>query len=304
MNLLELAESYVSFHVLAPSSELAYRARARNFVNTLKINPDIHDITEEMGIQFRKALLSRSGPVNFNTNMRHLKVLLRYAVERGWLVKSPFAKVPKAPEPKLKPKTISLEHFDKAMAWLERLPVEDTPEWVGSPILWKNFLLTLMHTGMRLRQIQSLKWSDINFASQTILLRSETSKNRREWSIPMHPSVSDNLQILRAYAKQHFGATLHSVIFSGKFLCDRNRTTRVQSSLSYGQIRRFFENISLLFGSHIRCHKIRHTAGTELMRLTDNPKLVQEILGHTTIVTTMIYVHPSMDDMRQLINQR
>lgn len=36
------------------------------------------------------------------------------------------------------------------------------------------------------------------------------------------------------------------------------------------------------------------------MRVTKNPKLVQLQLGHTSLNTTMKYVHPDIDEMRDL----
>ncbi|MGO4331164.1 tyrosine-type recombinase/integrase [Cupriavidus sp. 2TAF22] len=50
------------------------------------------------------------------------------------------------------------------------------------------------------------------------------------------------------------------------------------------------------------CHRVRHTTGAKLMRVTKNPKLVQLPLGHTSLNTTMKYVHPDIDEMRDLVS--
>jgi integrase len=42
----------------------------------------------------------------------------------------------------------------------------------------------------------------------------------------------------------------------------------------------------------IRVHDLRHTAATLLLSKGENPKIVQELLGHSTIAVTMdIYSH-------------
>ena len=58
--------------------------------------------------------------------------------------------------------------------------------------------------------------------------------------------------------------------------------------------RRFLVSIGL---PHMRFHDLRHSAATILLSMKVHPKVVQEILGHSQITTTMdIYSHamPSM----------
>lgn len=44
-------------------------------------------------------------------------------------------------------------------------------------------------------------------------------------------------------------------------------------------------------------HALRHTVGTELMRKTNNIRLVQEYLGHADISTTQIYTHVTREQL-------
>jgi site-specific recombinase XerD len=44
-------------------------------------------------------------------------------------------------------------------------------------------------------------------------------------------------------------------------------------------------------------HTLRHTFGTEFIRRGGNPYTLQQILGHTTISTTMLYVHMARVDL-------
>lgn len=46
-----------------------------------------------------------------------------------------------------------------------------------------------------------------------------------------------------------------------------------------------------------RFHDLRHTFGTRMLRKTQNLKLVQKLMGHQNIETTMRYAHVLMDDM-------
>ena len=65
--------------------------------------------------------------------------------------------------------------------------------------------------------------------------------------------------------------------------------------------RRFLVSIGL---PHMRFHDLRHSAATILLAMKVHPKVVQEILGHSQITTTMdIYSH-AMPDMQNEATQQ
>ncbi|REE81231.1 site-specific recombinase XerD [Paenibacillus taihuensis] len=78
----------------------------------------------------------------------------------------------------------------------------------------------------------------------------------------------------------------HSSSDNGKFL-----TRNTPSEL--------FEQLSLR--SNIKCtpHKLRHTHGTELTELGYNSVYVQHRLGHSSILSTSKYQHPSYESQRE-----
>jgi len=48
----------------------------------------------------------------------------------------------------------------------------------------------------------------------------------------------------------------------------------------------------------------RHAFGTYAMAQTKNPALVRDVMGHADLRTTMIYQHPDLEPLRQLIDDR
>ena len=62
-----------------------------------------------------------------------------------------------------------------------------------------------------------------------------------------------------------------------------------------------FKRLSKRFDRPVSAHRIRHTTATEMVRNTENIKLVQEILGHTDLRTTFMYVEADIGSMRHLM---
>jgi site-specific recombinase XerD len=56
--------------------------------------------------------------------------------------------------------------------------------------------------------------------------------------------------------------------------------------------------------SEIKLYTARHTFATKILAATGNLSLVMRTLGHTNAQTAMIYQHPSMEDVRQIVNAR
>lgn len=51
----------------------------------------------------------------------------------------------------------------------------------------------------------------------------------------------------------------------------------------------------------LSCHKLRHTAATQMLRSGGNLREIQMILGHESISTTEIYTHVSNSDLANLV---
>ena len=48
----------------------------------------------------------------------------------------------------------------------------------------------------------------------------------------------------------------------------------------------------------------RHTFGTAAYEATGNLAMVMNVMGHTDVRTSMRYQHPSLDSVREAIDQR
>jgi integrase len=170
-------------------------------------------------------------------------------------------------------------------------------------------LLTLaITTGMRRGELLALRWLDIDFNDGSLQVKRavsylkeygyvesepKTSKSRRTIKLPdfVMPILIQHRE--RQQEQQNNAGT----VWVNKGLVFTNAWGDFYSPSTMLKVfRRFLESIGM---PHMRFHDLRHSAATILLEMEVHPKVVQEILGHSQITTTMdIYSHamPSLQD--------
>lgn len=183
------------------------------------------------------------------------------------------------------------------------------------------FVLALT-TGMRRGELFALKWSDIDLEhgvlyvrrtlsrvptkvrgeSQDVLVEAETKTQRSRRSIVLTLLAVEALiehRVKQDEQRRIAGASWQD---NDYVFCAHDGTYLSPNHVSSVHLKRLLKEAGL---PDIRFHDLRHGAATLLLSLQVHPKVVQEILGHSDISTTMnIYSHvlPSMqaDAMKQL----
>lgn len=121
------------------------------------------------------------------------------------------------------------------------------------------------------------------------------AKGGRARTVPLHPDVQSDLEKFLEW-KSSSGelVTVNSPLFVSKYakkmLCERDfqRITQLHSIASLGK--------------SIHPHVFRHTFATRLLQRS-NISVVQAALGHVSIQTTQIYLHPSREDLTEAVNK-
>ncbi len=170
-------------------------------------------------------------------------------------------------------------------------------------------LLTLaITTGIREGELLALHWQDISFEDCSLQVKRavsylkgygyiesepKTAKGRRMIKLPVF--VVDIL--IRNKAQQEEQRRQVGSAWIDKDLVFTNAQGYYFSSSTLRKVfRRFLVSIGL---PHMCFHDLRHSAATILLAMNVHPKVVQEILGHSTIAMTLdVYSHalPSMQE--------
>jgi integrase len=296
-----MLETYIRQNLLRPHTIKAYRAKVDRLVQFIGRDPYLSEIDETTLLEFRRHILAKNQPSTFNNIRRHISVIFNAAIRAGWLYESPFREVSSAPVATKPVRRIGNEALATTLAGIRE---EKFGRWSQPSWFWNAFLTLCRYTGMRLQQVLHLNWGDVNFREDTILLRAESSKTRREWTIPLSvklrtPLLELRFQCLRVspQAVENHAAVFNYSLFRGV------RTMKPRQRMTEWQVCRFFRGMNKETGLRMSTHRLRHTLGSEAMRKVRNPKVVQEILGHTSLNTTMIYVTVELEDMRDAIDK-
>lgn len=143
----------------------------------------------------------------------------------------------------------------------------------------KTAVKLMLATGLRLSEIQNLKWHDINLT--TGQLKVVQGKGAKDRILYVGDDMLEDLKAWRERQFKEWGETEY--VF----------TTRNLKQWDAKAARKMLSIYTEKAGidKHITPHTLRHTFATDLLRETKNIRLVQKALGHADISTTMIYTH-------------
>jgi integrase/recombinase XerD len=150
----------------------------------------------------------------------------------------------------------------------------------------RAILLLLLGTGMRVSELVGLNLNSIQPDGETarvIVL----GKGGRERMLKLNNTA---YRALREYLAQRPSDGIPPEHREALFL-NRNRT-RLSRKGVYEAIKKYVREANLPpKAANISPHKLRHTLATLLLSNGENLRVVQEILGHSSIQTTQIYTH-------------
>lgn len=171
-----ILDEYIRVSSLSKASTKTYNDVLSKFQKDTHLH-DLDSLNIDVICQWRDMLLQRAKPVTWNNYRRHMRALVNFAIHRGYANVNPFLDVKPAIEHQTQPKYCDTSEIIKILAALDKKIY--LPGW-----FWKCVIKTFYYTGMRRNQLCGLIWKDINYKNNTILLRSENSKNNREWYVP------------------------------------------------------------------------------------------------------------------------
>ena len=254
------------------------------------------DIDKHLLNRWKSILLSRVRKTTCNSYLRQFRALIKFAFDEGIIKVYPYTDFNFVREGEPEYKLISNTTTTQAISYLGSKENTLSPGW-----FWIIAIRTFYYTGMRRRQLVGLKFRDIDLKQQTILLSSDHSKTLKQWTIPINDELIPDLHFLKARNQEIFGYEDKDIASQQVFNITYFNQKYAGNNLTINQVSGFFRNLSKKLGAKCSPHRFRHKIATELTNNQNNIKVVQELLGHRDVKTTLGYVHSDMKQMRKAV---
>lgn len=209
----------------------------------------------------------------------------RYLNEYGDVVNNPFLYF-KAP--KVRRNIPEFLFYDEMKTLLSSFSLQDLAQ------LRDRTMFELMYAcGLRISELTSLKLEDIDFQECIVRIHGKGDKMR---IVPFYPLAKKLLlRYLSEVRSKWIHQETHTVVFinqRGKAITPRGVQYRLEEALHKSGLH-----------MHVHPHMFRHSFATHLLDNGADLRLVQELLGHSSLSTTQIYTHVSTERLKNIYDQ-
>jgi integrase len=165
---------------------------------------------------------------------------------------------------------------------------------------YRSFFFLVYSCGLRLEEALSLEVSDID--SGRMMIHVHRGKGAKDRYVPLPPAT---LPLLRTHWATHRNPRL---IFpaAGRSRQESHRTENHMSISGVQQAMRDAIKEARIHKRGVSVHTMRHSYATHLLEAGVNLLAIQKFLGHSSLETTMVYLHLTQkghEDASLIINQ-
>lgn len=221
----------------------------------------------------------------FRNHRQYLRSFFAWCVKQRLIRTNPVEGIAKPKLPQRLPRCLTREETQAILGCVRWLPWRYQFEAVRN----ETILYTLVYTGLRRQELLDLEMPDVNLASQEIIVR--LGKGQKDRLVPIHPRL---LPILRNYFAQRQARGTR-----GRFAFTGAQSDRPLSGKHLGLMCR---KVSWEAGVFFTPHMLRHTFGRLMVEAGVDVFKIKEIMGHTSVTTTQVYLSVSTENLKATIN--
>ena len=292
VEIIQEMENYL--HVCAAQRELndktvkAYRIDITQFLDYLTENQllldkcGINNYLNYLHAKYRQRTVKRK--------IASIKAFFHYLDYEERIGSNPFNKVRvRFKEEQLLPRSVSQETIEELLKYMyQQKGNDELSKWKRRLILRDICVIELLFmTGMRISELCELHQDSIDLSKGIIRVYGKGAKER---VIPI--GNIKVLQLLREYGEE-FEKEIEGNFF----------VNRYGEPLSTQTVRLMLQHYTKAAGieQHITPHMIRHSFATLLLEKGVDIRIIQQLLGHASIVTTQIYTNIASEQRKRIL---
>ena len=247
----------------------AYRKDLDDFFRFVQINPADAELSDVRGF-IANQMKTGLNKTTVGRRLASIQSFFKYLYREGYKKTNPAKLVPNPKTPKLLPRFLSV---DDTFSLVER------PEGPGLLSARNRAILELLYSsGLRVSELTGLDAEDVNTKDGILKVRGKGKKER------IVPVGSKAIDAIKSYLVERIP------------LKKRDRAlflNRRGSRLTDRGVRRIVVKYARMIGISARIgpHTLRHTFASHLLQGGADLRVIQELLGHSSLSTTQKYTH-------------
>ena len=216
----------------------------------------------------------------FRNKRQYLKTFFDYCLREGYVKINPVEKIEKPKVSKRLPRCLNKKELEIVLMEL------DSYQWYNVLEEKRNkaMIRTFLYTGIRLSELLKLKTSSINFEESEIIIYQ--GKGRKDRIVPIHQCLMPYLKSYQNIKRKKSTTYFFSSIRSDSPLTEKN-------------LYRIIKVLRKVTGVYFSPHMLRHTFGKLSIEANLNPFKLKQIMGHSDIQTTQIYISVSHQNIKE-----
>lgn len=260
-----------------------------DFLVTHERSLEVNDINKTIVRRFiqEKIVKDKLKPRTMHRKISSLKSFTKYCTKENILENDFMIGIERPKTDDKLPVYMTLPELQKLFRYLDQNN--------GRFGLRNNLMFKLLATsGMRRSELVNLIWEQIDLTNNTVNIY---GKGKKERLVPLHPIT---LPLFEQYRNSCLEYQLHHS--QPVFL------NRSGNSLDPRGLHKIFKETLERAGlppERFSLHHLRHTFATLLLQENKENvdlRIVQELLGHESLVTTQVYTHVDFDEKQKAIN--
>jgi integrase/recombinase XerC len=222
-----------------------------------------------------------------------VRSLFRFACREGVMAANPAAGVPTPKAPRDLPRHLRPGEVED----LVEAPAADEREDAALALRDRALLEVLYATGLRVSELVSLDWRDLDLSARVLRVMGKGGKER------MVPFGRQAAAALGAWlgAWDEVRQRDESADPEAEPVFLHHRGGRLSDRSVRRVLDRYVDRAALAAGVHP--HTLRHTFATHLLEGGADLRAIQELLGHSSLATTQRYTHVEIERLLNVYRQ-
>lgn len=278
----------VKLNEVKPSSFQSYEGTYRNYIqdSALAGNP-VYKIKSIHVQEFYNKLGKNKTFSQIKKLNKLLKSFFFYAEKEGYILKNPCLNVtiPNQNEFKMNKKLVPEYFTNEEIKLLKKA-------FKGHKL--ENLVLTALGTGLRQGELLALKWENVNLEQQYLEVKEtmkkvyvfDTDGNKEIKTLIQKPKTLHSIR--KVDLPKKIVNLLKKIPHNSNFVFSDEQGKPYSAKTVFGNWKKVLKDNNI---PHKKFHSLRHTYATMLLTKGVDLKTVQDLMGHSDITITQIYLH-------------